>query len=131
MSTDATRICEPCRGIGWADTYGQPSGQPYADFGRDRCRACRGTGQVPTYTTDARDLLDEADARLVRWQARQDPGHALNVRTAGAEAAEALREASRLLLAHAGAVAAEVDAYDAQQVAFLDSVHFDVDGGTQ
>lgn len=127
MNTDATRACEPCRGTGYADSYSQPPGQPYADYSRDTCRYCRGSGHVPTYTTDARDLLDEADQRLVRWETRQDPGHALNVRTAGAEAAEALREASRLLMAHAVEVQAEVDAYDSQEVALLESVHVDAD----
>lgn len=126
-TTDRTRICESCKGIGWADTYSQPVGQPYADFGRDKCRDCRGKGHVPTYTTDARDLLDEADQRLTKWETRQDPGHALNVRTAGMEAYEALFEAASRLMAHAAEVRAEVDAYDSQEVAFLESVHVDAD----
>lgn len=129
MTTDQTRVCETCQGSGWADTYSQPPGQPYADFGRDRCRHCTGAGVLPTWTADVRDLLAEADEKLARWQTRQDPGHALNVRTAGAEAVEALREAYRLLLGHAEEVQGEVDAYDAQQVAFLESVHNDMDGG--
>lgn len=121
----ATRSCEPCAGTGWAptgetDLGGKPTWQG--------CRPCNHTGRVPTFTSDARDLLDEADAKLTRWVTRHEPGHPLNVRTAGAEAAAALREASRLLLAQAINAQAEVDAYDAQQVAFLESVHNDIGG---
>ena len=119
------RNCEMCAGTGWvptgqSDAGGKPTWQG--------CRTCNHTGRVQTFTLDARDLLDEADAKLTRWVTRHEPGHALNVRTAGAEAAEALREASRLLLAQAIEAQSEVDAYDAQQVAFLESVHNDIGG---
>jgi hypothetical protein len=129
MTPENTRICEPCKGSGWSGTYSQPAGQPYADFGPDKCQHCRGAGEVPTRTADARDLLDEADQRMTRWLTRHRPDHGLNVRAAGADAAEALREASRLLMAQAIDVQAEVDAYDAQQSAFLESVHHDIGGG--
>jgi hypothetical protein len=124
MSTDATRACLPCVGTGWVptgevDAVGNPTWQG--------CRPCNHTGHVPTYTTDARDLLTEADQRLTRWETRQDPGHDLNVRTAGMEAYEALFEAASQLMAYAAEVRAEVDAYDAQEVAFLESVHVDAD----
>lgn len=101
--------------------------QGSTDHAAALARAGYRIAEEPTPTDDARDLLDEANQRLERWQTRQDPGHALNVRTAGAEAAEALREASRLIMSHAEQVQAEVDAYDAQEVAFLESVHVDAD----
>lgn len=47
------QTCTSCDGTGWAGTYSQPPGQPYAD----PCRGCGGTGRVPTVDEVIADLL--------------------------------------------------------------------------
>lgn len=103
--------------------------QGSTDHAAALARAGYRIAEEPRPSDDVRDLLDEADARMTHWATRHDPGHALNVRTAGAEAADALEEAARLLATQAREARTEVDAYDAQQLAFLESAHLDTEEG--
>jgi hypothetical protein len=106
--------------VSWSELPGSLQGK--TDHAAALARAGYRIAVDPTPTDDVRDLLDEANQRLVAWGTRHEPGHALDVRTSGREAVAALVEAVRLLNALAVATEEQVDAYDDQQVAFLHSV---------